>query len=44
MGVWLETVGDSAFNEDYIWDDGTLIIDLDINSQLNSESIFWNLD
>ena len=34
--VVVETVGDSAFNEDYTWDDGTLIIDLDINSQLNS--------
>ena len=32
--VVVMTVGESAFNEDYTWDDGTLIVDLDINSQL----------
>ncbi|MDY0209652.1 MAG: hypothetical protein RBR48_05715, partial [Bacilli bacterium] len=34
--VVVTTVGDSAFNEDYTWDDGTLIIDLDISSQLRT--------
>ena len=34
--VVVTTIGDSAFNEDYTWDDGTLVINLNISSHLQT--------